>query len=245
MMQVAQFRERLCERRAHPVGPSSEMRGNGGQIAQEDARRQVHRLAWFRISKQVGQCGNPGSQELCLRLGDFLERFAARALHPKAIEQLGQLVERQRAIRHAVMIPSPGFLSKTGRRLHRYEPCPRSVGKSLPMNTAITTLLSAFGLAPVSQVQQLNDDVRRTEGKIAQLEQKLEEVRADASNWKRRYKDTTEAVAGWKQATHRSQAETELMKREADRIKAELERVKADLEREQPRTAEEDAARTR
>jgi hypothetical protein len=43
-----------------------------------------------------------------------------------------------------------------------------------PMTTAITRLLGAFGLAPVSQVQQLNGDVRRTEAKIAQLEQKLE-----------------------------------------------------------------------
>jgi chromosome segregation ATPase len=107
------------------------------------------------------------------------------------------------------------------------------------MTTAMTRLLGAFRLAPVSQVQQLHGDVRRTEAKIAQLEQKLEEVRADASNWKRRYEDTIEAVAGWKQATHRAQAESELMKREGDRIKGDLERVKADLEREQPRTAAE------
>ncbi|MGH7555793.1 MAG: hypothetical protein ACREMQ_22560, partial [Longimicrobiales bacterium] len=70
----------------------------------------------------------------------------------------------------------------------------------------------------------MNGDVRRMETKIAQLEQKLEEVRTDASNWKRRYEDTTEAVAGWKQAAHRAQAETDRAKGDADRIKVDLER---------------------
>ncbi|MGH9254279.1 MAG: hypothetical protein ACRD3C_06890, partial [Vicinamibacterales bacterium] len=74
--------------------------------------------------------------------------------------------------------------------------------------------------------------------KIAQLEQKLEEVRADAQNWKRRFEDTTEAVAGWKQAAHRAQAETDRAKGDADRIKVDLERAQADLEREKPQTAE-------
>ena len=81
--------------------------------------------------------------------------------------------------------------------------------------------------------------MRQAKTKIAQLEQKVEEGRGEASSWKRRYEESTEAVAGWKQATHRAQAETELAKRDAERLKADLERVKADLAREQPRTVEE------
>jgi chromosome segregation ATPase len=108
-----------------------------------------------------------------------------------------------------------------------------------PMNSAITALLAAVRLAPASQVEQLNGDMRRTETKIGQLERQLEQARAEAQNWKRRYEDTTEAVAGWKQATHRAQAESEQLKRDAERIKADLERTKAELEKEQPRTVEE------
>ena len=107
------------------------------------------------------------------------------------------------------------------------------------MNRTITSLLAAIGLAPASRVVQLNGDVRRVEGKVAQLARQLEEARAEAQSWKKRHEDTTEAVAGWKQATHRAQAETELMKRDAERLKGDLERVKADFAREQPRTAEE------
>jgi chromosome segregation ATPase len=107
------------------------------------------------------------------------------------------------------------------------------------MSTAIRTFLASVRLAPISQVEQLSGDVRKAETKIAQLEQKLEEFRADASNWKRRFEDTTEAVTGWKQATHRAQAETEHAKRDAERSKVDLERTKADLEREQPRAVEE------
>jgi len=81
-------------------------------------------------------------------------------------------------------------------------------------------------------------EAERAETKIAQLERQLEQARADAQGWKRRHEDTTEAVAGWKQAAHRGQAETERAKEDADRIKADLDRAKADLEREQPRTEE-------
>jgi chromosome segregation ATPase len=107
------------------------------------------------------------------------------------------------------------------------------------MNRTVTSLLAAIGLAPASRVDQLNGDVRRVEGKVAQLERQLEEARADAQSWKKRHEDTTEAVAGWKQATHRAQAETEYAKKNVDRIRGELERAKAELEREQPRMAEE------
>jgi chromosome segregation ATPase len=106
------------------------------------------------------------------------------------------------------------------------------------MKTAIKALLEAVGLAPASQVERLNGDVRRAETKIAQLEQQLEHVRADGQSWKRRHDDTTEAVAGWKQAAHRAEVETERTKGGADRTKADLERARADVEREQARVAE-------
>lgn len=216
------------------------MSRRGSQIDQQHARGEACRLIRFRSAKGLGECGNALEQQLALRLGGSFERSSTRTLQRKAFEQLRQFIGCQRAPRHAVNNTYSRRSSRT--RKSTLPPVRASMDglwDNRPMTTGIARLLGAFGLAPVSQVQQLNGDVRRTEAKIAQLEQKLEEVRADASNWKRRYEDTTEAVSGWKQATHRAQAETELMKRDADRIKAELERVKAELEREQPRTAEE------
>jgi chromosome segregation ATPase len=106
------------------------------------------------------------------------------------------------------------------------------------MKTAIKALLSTVGLAPASQVEPLHADVRRAEAKIAHLEEQLGQVRADGQNWKRRYDDTTEGLAGWKQAAHRAEAEAERAKGAMDRVKADLERARADVEREQARTAD-------
>jgi chromosome segregation ATPase len=106
------------------------------------------------------------------------------------------------------------------------------------MKTAIKGLLSAFGLAPALQVERLNADVRRAEAKITQLEAQHVQLRADSENWKRRYDDATEGLAGWKQSAHRAEAETERARGGADKIKADLERTRADFEREQARTAD-------
>ena len=106
------------------------------------------------------------------------------------------------------------------------------------MKTAIKGLLSAVGLAPFSQVERLHADIRRAEVKIIRLEEQLVQVRADGQSWKRRYDDTTEGLAGWKQAAHRAEAEAERAKGSGDRVKADLERVRADVEREQARTAD-------
>ena len=106
------------------------------------------------------------------------------------------------------------------------------------MKRAIKALLAALGLAPASQVERLNGEVRRAEAKFAQLERDIELVRADAQSWKRRFEDSSETVAGWKQATQRAQAETGYAKEDVERIKVELDRVRAELERERPITAE-------
>lgn len=106
------------------------------------------------------------------------------------------------------------------------------------MKTAIKALLSAVGLAPASQIERLNHDVRRAEAKIGQLEEQIAQLRADGQSWKRRYDDTSEAVAGWKQAAHRAEAEAERTKGSADRTKADLERARTDVEREQARAAD-------
>ena len=106
------------------------------------------------------------------------------------------------------------------------------------MNGALTRLLAVVGLAPASHVERLRGDLRRTDAKLAQLERDLDLVRADAQSWKRRHEDATEAMAGWKQAAHRAQDETEHAKEDAGRFKADFQRARTELEREQPRTAE-------
>ena len=106
------------------------------------------------------------------------------------------------------------------------------------MKSAIKSLLAAVGLAPASQIERFGDEVRRAEAKVARLEGEIDQLRAEGQNWKRRYDDSAEAVAGWKQSAHRAQAEAERAKGGADRTKADLERAKADVEREQARAAD-------
>ena len=72
------------------------------------------------------------------------------------------------------------------------------------------------GLAPASQIERLGGDVRRAEARVAHLERELEQLRAEGQSWKRRHDDTSEAMAGWKQAAHRAQAEAEHAKAGAD-----------------------------
>jgi chromosome segregation ATPase len=104
------------------------------------------------------------------------------------------------------------------------------------MKAAMKAVLAAVGLAPASQVERLNGDVRRAEAKLEQAERDLELVRADVQAWKRRHQDAGDTVAGWKQAAQRAQAETEQLMAQVDRLTADLERAKVELEREQPRT---------
>ena len=106
------------------------------------------------------------------------------------------------------------------------------------MKTAIRGLLSTVGLAPASHIERLNGDARRAETRIAQLEKQLEQFRDESQTWKRRYDDTTEAVAGWKQAAHRAESEAERAKSGIDKTRADLERVRTDFERDQARAAD-------
>jgi chromosome segregation ATPase len=106
------------------------------------------------------------------------------------------------------------------------------------MKTVIKALLSGVGLAPASQVEPLHAELRRAEAKIIHLEEQLVQVRADGQSWKRRYDDTAEGLAGWKQAAHRAEAEAERAKGNGDKVRADLERAKADVEREQARAAD-------
>ena len=106
------------------------------------------------------------------------------------------------------------------------------------MKTAIRGLLSTVGLAPAAQIERLTGDARRAEAKIAHLENQLEQVREESHTWKRRYEDTTDASAGWKQAAHRAESEAERAKSGIDKTRADLERVRTDFEREQARAAD-------
>lgn len=106
------------------------------------------------------------------------------------------------------------------------------------MKTAIKTFLAAVGLAPISYVERVDADLKRSISKIDHLEEQLAALRADAQGWKRRYEDSADALAGWKQAAHRAQSDAERTKGSAEKTRADLERATADLEREQGRAAE-------
>jgi chromosome segregation ATPase len=106
------------------------------------------------------------------------------------------------------------------------------------MKGAIKGFLSAFGLAPAAQVERMTKDTQDAAARIAQLEERLAQARADADSWKRRHGETTEAVAGWKQSAARADAETERLRAASDRLAADLERAGADVKREQARTEE-------
>jgi chromosome segregation ATPase len=106
------------------------------------------------------------------------------------------------------------------------------------MKTAIKALLATLRLAPAAQLEQLTRDLQRADAKLAQLEERLVQLRADAENWKRRYDDAADGVAGWKEAMTRTQREADRARDSIDRLKADLERTKADAERSQARATE-------
>ena len=106
------------------------------------------------------------------------------------------------------------------------------------MKTAIKALLAAVGLAPAAHVDHLNTDLRRAEARIVHLEDQLVLVRADSENWKRRYEDASDGMAGWKQAANRAQGDADRAKATTEKARAELEALQADTERAQARAAE-------
>ncbi len=107
------------------------------------------------------------------------------------------------------------------------------------MKRAIKVWLAAFGLAPAAHVEHLTAEARQSADKVKQLEDRLAQTRTETETWKHRHEDTAEAVAGWKQAASKAQAETERTKAEVDRLKADLDRAKADAaEREEAKTEE-------
>jgi chromosome segregation ATPase len=106
------------------------------------------------------------------------------------------------------------------------------------MKSAIKRLLSAFGLAPAAQVKALAREAQDLRAKAAQLEERLSQARADADSWKRRQTETADALAGWKQAAAKADAETERIRGASDRLTADLERAAADAKREQARSEE-------
>jgi chromosome segregation ATPase len=106
------------------------------------------------------------------------------------------------------------------------------------MKSAIKGLLSAFGLAPAAQVHALAKETQDLRARTAQLEERLSQARADADGWKRRQTDSAEALAGWKQAAAKADAETERLRNVSDRLTSDVERMAADVKREQARTEE-------
>jgi chromosome segregation ATPase len=106
------------------------------------------------------------------------------------------------------------------------------------MKGAIKGILSALGLAPASQSGRLLNDARDLAAKVALLEDRLAQARADADSWKRRHTETADAVAAWKQSATKSDAEMERIRAASDRHAADVERATADAKREQARTEE-------
>jgi chromosome segregation ATPase len=106
------------------------------------------------------------------------------------------------------------------------------------MKGAIKGFLSAFGLAPAAHVERMTKDTQDAAARIAQLEERLTQARADAESWKRRHGESAEALAGWKQNAARADAETERLRAASDRLAADVERAGADVKREQARTEE-------
>lgn len=106
------------------------------------------------------------------------------------------------------------------------------------MKGTIKGLLAAFGLAPASQADQLTKETRDLTARVAQLEERLAQARADADNWKRRHTDGADALGGWKQAAAKAEAEAERVRAGGDRLAADVERAAADVRREQARTEE-------
>jgi len=106
------------------------------------------------------------------------------------------------------------------------------------MKGAITGFLSAFGLAPAGHADLLMKETRDLAAKVAQLEERLAQARADADSWKRRHGETADALAGWKQSAARADAETERGRAAGDRLASDVERAAADVKREQARTEE-------
>jgi chromosome segregation ATPase len=106
------------------------------------------------------------------------------------------------------------------------------------MKSAIKGLLSAVGLAPAAQAERLTKEARELAARVAQLEERLAQARADADSWKRRHTETADALTGWKQAAAKGDAETERIRAASDRLAADVERAAADVKREQARTEE-------
>ena len=106
------------------------------------------------------------------------------------------------------------------------------------MKGAIRGLLAAFGLAPASQADQLAKETRDLAARVALLEERLTQARADADSWKRRHAEGADALGGWKQAAAKAEAEAERVRAAGDRLAADVERTAADVRREQARTEE-------
>ena len=106
------------------------------------------------------------------------------------------------------------------------------------MKSAIKGFLSALGLAPAAQTERLTKEARDLAARVAQLEERLTQARADADSWKRRHTETADALAGWKQAAAKGDAETERVRAGSERLAADVERAAADVKREQARTEE-------
>jgi len=106
------------------------------------------------------------------------------------------------------------------------------------MKSAIKGFLSAVGLAPAAQAERLTKETRELAARVAQRDERLAQARADADSWKRRQTETADALAGWKQAVAKGDAETERIRSASERLAADVERAAAELKREQGRTDE-------
>ena len=95
------------------------------------------------------------------------------------------------------------------------------------MKAAIKGLLATIGLAPAGQVEIATAHARKAAEKAKSLEDRLASMRTDREHWQHRYEEKSNAVAEWKAAAARTEANLERAKATVLRSEAHAEEWKA------------------
>jgi hypothetical protein len=67
------------------------------------------------------------------------------------------------------------------------------------MKTALKSLLATIHLAPLSQVEHLDDLAGRAAVPLSELKERMAKLGADVDTWKRHYEASVKTSAEWKQ----------------------------------------------
>ena len=88
------------------------------------------------------------------------------------------------------------------------------------MKATIANVLRAAGLAPARQLERLEDESRRTPGRVKSLEDRVAKFRSDAETWKQRHDDVSAKLRECRDAVAKASAEAERMRVGAEHAKA-------------------------